>query len=113
MPQLLALCRPDFSSKTYSSPSGRTARLWRCGRQRQCRKAAKLTRTQLRSLLKKASRQRGIETEAERLRDALRAPQTRQSPQVEQAMGRQAIALLRQLDAACTNVDDLAQAPVR
>jgi transposase len=72
--------------------------------------AAKLTRTQLRSLLKKAGRQRGIETEAERLRDALRAPHMRQLLQVEQAVGRQAIALLKQLDAACTSVDDLTQA---
>ncbi|MGY3199983.1 transposase [Streptomyces sp. TE5632] len=75
-------------------------------------KAAKLTRTQLRSLLKKACRQRCIEAETERLRDALRIPQMRQSSQVEQAMGRQAIALLRQLDAACSSVDDLTQATV-
>ncbi|WP_326769881.1 IS110 family transposase (plasmid) [Streptomyces sp. NBC_01591] len=74
--------------------------------------AARLTRVQLRSLLKRAGRQRGIEAEAERLRDALRIPQMRQPPQVEQAMGRQAIALLRQLDAACTSVDDLAEATV-
>ncbi|WNC00367.1 IS110 family transposase [Streptomyces sp. CGMCC 4.7035] len=74
--------------------------------------AAKLTRTQLCSLLKKAGRQRGIEAEAERLRQALRVPQMRQLPQVEQAMGRQAIALLRQLDAACTSADDLTAAAV-
>ncbi|MEU2496534.1 IS110 family transposase [Streptomyces sp. NPDC007883] len=74
--------------------------------------AAKLTRAQLRSLLKKAGRQRGIEAEAERLRQALRIPQMRQFPQVEQAMGRQAIALLRQLDAACTSVEDLTEAAV-
>ncbi|NEA59749.1 IS110 family transposase [Streptomyces sp. SID13666] len=72
--------------------------------------AAKLTRVQLRSLLKKAGRERGIETEAERLRDALREPQMRQPGQVEQAMGRQTIALLRQLDAACTSVEDLTEA---
>ncbi len=74
--------------------------------------AAKLTRTQLCSLLKKAGRQRGIEAEAERLRQALRVPQMRQLRQVEQAMGRQAIALLRQLDAACTSADDLTAAAV-
>jgi transposase len=74
--------------------------------------AAKLTRTQLRSLVKKAGRQRGIEAEAERLRQALRVPQMRQLPQVEQAMGRQTIALLRQLDAACTSADDLTTAAV-
>jgi hypothetical protein len=31
----------------------------------------------------------------------------RQLPLVEQAMGRQALALLRQLEAACQSVDDL------
>src|SRR5919204_3243454 len=37
--------------------------------------AAALTLTQLRSLLKKAGRRRGIDTEAARLREAFRAPQ--------------------------------------
>jgi len=36
----------------------------------------------------------------------------RQLPLVEQAMGRQALALLRQLDAACTSADDLERAAV-
>jgi transposase len=36
----------------------------------------------------------------------------RQPPLVEQAMGRQALALLRQLDAACTSANDLAEAAV-
>ncbi len=74
--------------------------------------AAKLTRVQLRALLKKADRQRGIEAEAEQLREALPMPQTRQPHQVGQAMGHQAIALLRQLDAACISVDDPAEATV-
>src|SRR5438552_9889882 len=34
----------------------------------------------------------------------------RQRPLVEQAMGRQALALLRQMDAACQSADDLQQA---
>jgi Transposase len=55
--------------------------------------AAKLTLTQLRGLLKKAGRSRGLDTEAARLREAFRVPQMRQLPLVEQAMGRQAIAL--------------------
>ena len=38
--------------------------------------------------LLKAGRRRGIDPEATRLRDALRAPQMRQLPLVEQAMGR-------------------------
>ena len=72
--------------------------------------AARLTLAQLRALLKKAGRSRGIDAEAQRLRDALRTGQMRQLPLVEQAMGRQALALLRQLDAACHSADDLEQA---
>jgi transposase len=69
--------------------------------------AARLTLAQLRALLKKAGRSRGIDAEAQRLRDALRTPQMRQLPLVEQAMGRQALALLRHLDAACASASDL------
>jgi transposase len=72
--------------------------------------AAALTLAQLRSLLRKAGRSRGIDTEAARLREAFRAPQMRQLPLVEQAMGRQALALLGQLDAACAAADDLERA---
>ena len=72
--------------------------------------AAKLTLTQLRGLLKKAGRSRGLDTEATRLREAFRAEQMRQLPLVEQAMGRQALALLRQLDAACAAAEDLEHA---
>jgi len=72
--------------------------------------AAKLTLAQLRALLRKAGRSRGIDARAARLRDALRKGQMRQLPLVEQAMGRQALALLRQLDAACHSADDLEQA---
>jgi hypothetical protein len=74
--------------------------------------AAALTLTQLQSLLRKAGRRRGIDAETARLREAFRAPQMRQLPLVEQAMGRQALALLRQLDAACAAADDLEQATV-
>jgi transposase len=72
--------------------------------------AAKLTLAQLRALLRKAGRSRGIDAEAQRLRDALRKEQMRQLPLVEEAMGRQSLALLRQLDAACASADDLEQA---
>ena len=72
--------------------------------------AARLTVTQLRAILRKAGRRRGIDTEAARMREALRLPQMRQLPLVEQAMGRQAIALLGQLDAACASAADLEQA---
>jgi transposase len=69
--------------------------------------AAKLTLAQLRALLRKAGRSQRIDPEAARLRGALRTAQMRQLPLVEQAMGRQALALLRQLDTACRNADDL------
>jgi transposase len=75
--------------------------------------AAELTVAQLRGLLKKAGRSRGIDAEAARLREAFRAPQMRQLPLVEDAMGRQALALLRQLDAACASADDLEHAVTR
>ena len=74
--------------------------------------AARLTRTQLRALVKKAGRKNTIDAEAERLHAALRAPQMRQLPLVEEAMGRQALALLRQLEAACVSADDLAEASI-
>jgi transposase len=74
--------------------------------------AAKLTLAQLRALLKKAGRSRGIDAEAQRLREAFRAAQMRQLPLVEQAMGRQSLALLRQLDAACASADDLEAAAI-
>ncbi len=74
--------------------------------------AAKLTLTQLRALLKKAGRTRGIDAEATRVREVFRAPQMRQLPLVEQAMGRQALALLGQLNAACAAADDLEQATI-
>jgi transposase len=74
--------------------------------------AAKLTVAQLRALLKKAGRSRGIDAEATRLREAFRTGQMRQLPLVEQAMGRQTTALLRQLAAACASADDLEQAAI-
>src|SRR6266480_6296275 len=74
--------------------------------------AAALTVAQLGALLRKAGRSRGIDTEAARLRAAFRAQQMRQPPLVEQAMGRQTLALLRQLDAACAAADDLEQAAI-
>jgi len=73
---------------------------------------ATLTLSQLRSLLRKAGRRRGIDTEATRLHAAFRAQQMHQLPLVEEAMGRQALALLRQLDAACAAADDLEQAVI-
>ena len=74
--------------------------------------AAELTLAQLRALLKKAGRSRGTDAEAARLKEALRKEQMRQLPLVEQAMGRQALALLRQLDAASASASDLEAAAV-
>jgi transposase len=73
---------------------------------------SKLSLAQLRALLKKAGRSRGIDAEATRLREALRGEQMRQLPLVEAAMGRQALALLGQLNAACQAADDLEQAVI-
>jgi len=74
--------------------------------------AGKLTLTQLKALLKNAGRRRGIDAEATRLREVFRTPQMRQLPLVEQAMGRQAQALLGQLNAACAAAADLEQAVI-
>jgi transposase len=74
--------------------------------------AARLTVTQLCSVMRKAGRSRGIDAEAARLREAFSARQMRQPPLVEEAMGRQALALLRHLDAACASASDLEQATV-
>ena len=71
--------------------------------------AAALTLSQLRSLLRKARRRRGIDTEAARLREAFRTPQMRQLPcrAGHGPPGRRPAAAL---DAACTSADDLEQA---
>lgn len=74
--------------------------------------AARLSRIQLKAVLKRAGRQRGIEAEVERLHAALRVPQMRQLPLVETAMGRQALALLGKFEAACSAADSLAEASV-
>jgi transposase len=50
------------------------------------------------------------EAEVERLRNIFRADYLHQLPQVEHAMGRQALALIQQLDAARNSVDQLAAA---
>ncbi len=73
-------------------------------------RAVRLTRTQLASALRRAGRQRGIEAEAERLREIFRADWAHQPALVEDALGWQMLALLGQLTAACIAADDLAQA---
>jgi transposase len=72
--------------------------------------AAKLSKARIAAALRRAGRQRGIDMTAAQLHAALRAPQLRQPDLVEQAMGRQALALLATLDVECRNVDELGQA---
>jgi transposase len=72
--------------------------------------AASLTKAKLRSLLRKAGRQRNIDAWADRLREIFTGKYLHQLPLVEQAMGRQTLALVLQLDAACRGADDLAEA---
>jgi transposase len=76
------------------------------------RVAAKLSKTQLAALLRCTGRQRGINAEAERIQTVLRGEYLHQLPLVEDAFARQALALLRQLDTACTNADELAAAAI-
>lgn len=72
--------------------------------------AARLTKAQLRAVLRRAGLQRSIDAEADRLQRLLRDDYLHHPPVVEEAFGRQALALLRQLDTACANADDLAVA---
>ncbi len=76
------------------------------------RAAAKLTITQLAALLRRTGRQRGIDAEAARIQAILRTEYLHQLPLVEDAFGRQALALLRALDTAATNAEDLAAATI-
>ncbi|UQA97436.1 hypothetical protein [Streptomyces halobius] len=69
-----------------------------------------LTRTQLQAVLKPAGRTRGIEAEAHRIHDVFRADRTHQPPLMEDALGKQMLALLIQLEAARTAADDIAKA---
>ncbi len=74
--------------------------------------AARLTLAQLRALLRKAGRSRGIDAEdSPAARDV---PRRADAPAAagRQAMGRQALALLRHLDAACASAEDLEHAAI-
>ncbi|MFM9612102.1 IS110 family RNA-guided transposase [Streptomyces niveiscabiei] len=90
------LCRPEARELLKAAPTPH--------------RAARLTRTQLRAALKRAGRQRGIEAEADRVRTVFHADWAHQPPGVEEALGKQMLALLLQLEAACTAVDQLAKA---
>ncbi|WP_042388446.1 IS110 family transposase [Streptacidiphilus melanogenes] len=73
-------------------------------------KAARLSLNQIRSALKRAGRQRGIDAEADRIRAVFHGGYAHQPALVEDALGKQMLALLRQLDATCTAADQLAEA---
>ena len=73
-------------------------------------RAARLTTTQLASVLRRRGRKRNVDAWARRLYAAFQQEQLRQLPMVEDALGSQAQALLLQLDAACLAADQLAEA---
>ena len=74
--------------------------------------AAKLTPARLRRLLVKASRRRELDRDVARLRQIFTDTYLHQPPMVENAMGIQLGALLRQLEAACAAVEELAEAAI-
>ena len=74
--------------------------------------AAKLTSARLRRLLVRAGRRRDLDRDIERLRQVFTDTYLHQPPVVENAMGIQLTALLRQFDAACAAADELAQAAI-
>jgi transposase len=72
--------------------------------------AVKLTKARVVAALRRAGRKRGIDELAADIVQRLRAPQLRQPELVEKAMGRQVLALLAMLDAACAGADELEHA---
>jgi transposase len=72
--------------------------------------AARLTPARLRRLLVKAGRQRNLDRDIDRLRAIFTDTYLHQPPIVENAMGIQLSALLRQFNAACAAADELAKA---
>jgi transposase len=66
-----------------------------------------LSPRRLAALLRQAGRQRGIEAEAERLRELLRGEHMRQPAAVEQALGVQLRGLIGQLDALAATLTEL------
>jgi transposase len=72
--------------------------------------AATVSKARVETALRRGGRQRRITTLAASIVAALRVPQLRHEPLVEQAMRRETLALLRLLNAACDTVDELAGA---
>ncbi|KAB2388672.1 IS110 family transposase [Actinomadura montaniterrae] len=73
-------------------------------------RGAKLTLARIAAALRRGGRRRNVELLAAKLQLALRCPQMRQPPLVEEAMGKNTLALLSVLDAACSGVDELGKA---
>nr|WP_315986614.1 transposase [Streptomyces sp. ms191] len=90
------LCRPEADEILKPAPTPA--------------KATRPTRTRLQAALKRAGRQRGIAADAERLREVFPADWAHQPELVEVALGKQMLALLFQLEAACSTTDNLAEA---
>ena len=74
--------------------------------------AAKLTPARLRRLLIKAGRRRDLDRDVDRLRAVFTDTYLHQPPHGRKCDGYPAAALLRQFDAACAAVDELAEAAI-
>lgn len=72
--------------------------------------AAKLTRAGIRAALRRAGRQRNLDATIDAVRSDLRGEHLRQLPRVEAAMGAHALALLRAMATALSNIDQLSAA---
>jgi transposase len=73
-------------------------------------RAACLTRSQIAAALRRAGRSRKLDIETDRLREVFRSTFAHQPQFVEDALGKQMLALLHQLDATCQAAEELAQA---
>lgn len=73
---------------------------------------ARLSKARIAAALRRAGWQRGIDALAAQIQQALRIEQLRQPALVENAMGRQASALLATLTAECVNAAELGQAAI-
>jgi transposase len=71
---------------------------------------AALTKVRIATALRRGGRQRNVDRIAGEIHQALRHPQLRQPPAVEQAMGVQALALLAMLNAVCAGIEQLDKA---
>jgi hypothetical protein len=73
---------------------------------------ANLSVSRIAAALRRAGRQRGVDTRAAEIQAVLRRPQLRHLELVEHAMGSQALALLATLNVECANAEELGRAAV-